>query len=144
MHALEVSAEIPAPADRVWDAVVDTARWDEWMAAHNGFPNGAPPRLSVGTTFVHSMRLLAGMAGTVRWAVDSVEPNRSYTLKGDGPMGVSLTMSVLIEPLGDTSRVRYLTELSGALLTGPVGRGLAKATTETLDESLSQLRNLLS
>ena len=56
MAEIEESIEIAAPPERVWAVLNDLDRVGEWVAEHQGFPDGAPGELREGVGYTQTVR----------------------------------------------------------------------------------------
>ncbi|MFF1445370.1 SRPBCC family protein [Streptomyces sp. NPDC058295] len=140
----EVSAEarIQAPAEKVWAQLTDWPAYGEWNATHTNFPKGGPETLEVGTTFQENMKLM-GFPAEVEWTVAELEPARVLTIRGKGPMAVSVTTRYTLTPDGDATTVRIDGEFTGAAVSLMAGR-LKDSGTAALNESLRKLGGLVA
>ncbi|WP_156724498.1 type II toxin-antitoxin system Rv0910 family toxin [Streptomyces apocyni] len=140
----EVSAEarIEAPAEKVWSKLTDFSVYGEWNATHTGFPQGAPASLAVGDTFEENMKMM-GFPAEVTWTVDELEEARVLTIKGKGPMGVSVGTRYRLTPDGDATTVRIDGEFTGAAVSLMASK-LKESATAALNESLRKLSTLIT
>ncbi|MEU5770602.1 SRPBCC family protein [Streptomyces asoensis] len=140
----EVSAEarIEAPAEKVWAQLTDWPTYGEWNATHTNFPKGGPETLEVGATFQENMKLM-GFPAEVEWTVAELEPARMLTIRGKGPMAVSVATRYTLTPDGDGTTVRIDGEFTGAAVSLMAGR-LKDSGTAALNESLRKLGALVA
>jgi carbon monoxide dehydrogenase subunit G len=142
MSVLSSSIDVPAPPEKVWEAVSNLDVYAQWMTLHAGFPDGAPGEMAPGMTYRERVKVM-GMPGEVTWTVAELEEQARARLEGEGPMGIKLKAAFLLEPAGDGTRVSYESEFGGAALAalqGPVEKEAQKAG----DESLQRLRDLVA
>ena len=123
---VEESIEIAAPADEVWDLVMDPHRHDEWVTAHRearGVPDG---ELREGDSY-EQVLCLAGRRFDVEWTLVESEEPRVAVWSAEGPKGSRA--DVRYELSGENGRTRfdYLNEfeLPGGAL-GAVGKRFAR------------------
>ncbi|MHC0432861.1 type II toxin-antitoxin system Rv0910 family toxin [Streptomyces sp. O3] len=140
----EVSAEarFEASAEKVWSKLTDFSVYGEWSTTHTGFPKGAPASLEVGGTFEENMKLM-GFPAEVIWTVDELEEARLLTIKGKGPMGVSVGTRYRLIPDGDATTVRIEGEFTGAAVSLMASK-LTDSATAALHESLRRLDSLIN
>ena len=140
----EVSAEarIQAPAEKVWAQLTDWPAYGEWNATHTNFPKGGPATLEPGATFLENMKLM-GFPAEVEWTVAELEPARVLTIRGKGPMAVSVATRYTLTPDGDATTVRIDGEFTGAAVSLMAGR-LKDSGTAALNESLRRLGTLVT
>ncbi|GAA3490696.1 type II toxin-antitoxin system Rv0910 family toxin [Streptomyces cremeus] len=141
----EVSAEahIEAPAGTVWSRLTDFTTYGQWNATHTGFPDGDPGPLTAGATYRENMRLM-GFPAEVDWTVEELTRDRLLTVRGKGPMGVSLMMRYSLAPVnagGTLARIDG--EFTGAAVSLMAGR-LKDSAGAALTESLHRLAGLVT
>jgi len=137
MQTLHASADIDAPAERVWSIVTDFARYPEW----NPFIVRAAGEQRVGARLEVTIRAPDVRAVTFRPRVLDVEPGRLIRWKGqlwlpglfDGRHALS------VEPL-DEGRSRFTTheEVSGILV--PVLGKVMRASQQGFEQMAEALR----
>ncbi|WP_369143037.1 SRPBCC family protein [Streptomyces sp. R44] len=140
----EVSAEarIEAPAGKVWARLTDFSSYGEWNATHTSFPNGGPAALEAGATFTENMKLM-GFPAEVLWAVEELEAERAFAIRGKGPMGVVVGTRYSLTAEGDATTVRIDGEFTGAAVSLMAGK-LKDSATAALTESLRKLSGLVA
>ncbi|WP_369167642.1 SRPBCC family protein [Streptomyces sp. R28] len=141
----EVSAEarIEAPAEKVWAQLTDWSAYGQWNATHTSFPDGGPAALEVGGTFQENMKLM-GFPAEVEWTIEQLEPARLLTIRGKGPMAVTVATRYTLTPDGDgATAVRIDGEFTGAAVSLMAGK-LKDSATAALNESLRKLAGLVT
>lgn len=140
----EVSAEarIEAPAEKVWAQLTDFSSYGEWNATHTSFPQGPPTDLEAGGTFAENMKLM-GFPAEVNWTIEELESERTLTIKGKGPMGVTVGTRYTLSPEGGATNVRIDGEFTGAAVSLMAGK-LKDSATAALNESLRKLAGLVT
>jgi len=141
MQTLHASADIDAPAERVWSVVTDFARYPEW----NPFIVRAAGEQRVGARLEVTIRAPDVRAVTFRPRVLDVEPGRLIRWKGqlwlpglfDGRHALS------VEPL-DEGRSRFTTheEVSGILV--PVLGKVMRASQQGFEQMAEALRRRIA
>ena len=122
---VEESIEIAAPADRVWDLVMDPHRHDEWVTAHRE-ARGVPDRdLRTGDSYEQRL-CLAGRSFDVEWTLVESEEPRVAVWSAEGPKGSRADVRYELSGSNGTTRFDYLNEfeLPGGAL-GRVGKRVA-------------------
>lgn len=129
----EVTIDIDAPPEKVWDVMIDIERWPGWTeSVHDAAVTGEGP-FGLGSTAILD---LAG-ARRSAWTVTEFEPGRTFTWESKAP-GVQSVACHVIEPREDGSRVTLWAKNSGwlAVLISPylnyVGRRNLKWESEGL------------
>ncbi|MDI3388121.1 SRPBCC family protein [Streptomyces sp. B-S-A8] len=141
MAEVTAEARIEAPAEKVWAKLTDFSVYGEWSTTHTGFPKGAPTSLEQGGTFEENMKLM-GFPAEVTWTVDELDPGRTLSIRGKGPMGVNVGTRYSLTPDGDGTKVRIDGEFTGAAVTLMAGK-LKDSASAALDESLRKLTALV-
>ena len=99
MAVLENSIQIPAPKDKVWNAIADLDVYGQWMTLHVDFPDGTPDEMKQGESFKEKVKIM-GMPGDVTWTVAEFKEGELIELSGQGPMGTTLSASFKVGRLG--------------------------------------------
>jgi carbon monoxide dehydrogenase subunit G len=141
---VEHSVQIAAPAERVYDVVMDPARLEEWVTIHHHLEEAPNGPLRKGSTLTQCLRL-AGKKFRVRWTVVENDPGKRVVWEGRGPVGsrAHIEYGFAAENGGtDFSYVnRY--ELPGGPLGRFAGRTVARVTQKELERSLQRLKSLV-
>jgi len=118
-----VTVDVAAPPERVWQVVSDVERWPEWTPSVTTVHRADDGPLRVGSrATVRQPRLPES-----RYVVTELTPGRSFTWVASAP-GVRTTARHDVEPLGDGARVRLSVTQSGPL--GPVMARLYRGLTD--------------
>ena len=142
MAEISAEARIQAPAEKIWTQLTDWTAYGAWNATHTSFPKGGPSALEVGGTFEENMKLM-GFPAEVEWTIAELEPARTLTIRGKGPMAVSVATRYTLTPDGDATTVRIDGEFTGAAVSLMAGK-LKDSGTAALNESLRKLAGLVS
>lgn len=104
----EVTVDIDAPPDHVWEVMTDIERWPEWT------PSVTRAEMLTEGPLVQGARarLLQPKAPSAVWTVTSVEPGAAFTWETSSPALTSIA-SHRIERTGDGSRVTLSVTHSG-------------------------------
>jgi len=142
MAEISAEARIQAPAEKVWAQLTDWPAYGEWNATHTSFPKGGPSTLEVGGTFEENMKLM-GFPAEVEWTIEELEPARTLSIRGKGPMAVTVATRYTLTPDGDATTVRIDGEFTGAAVSLMAGK-LKDSGTAALNESLRKLAGLVA
>jgi uncharacterized membrane protein len=123
MRKFSVTADIGAPAERVWEVMSDVERWHEWT------PSVTRVRL------LDAGPLAVGSRAVIRqpkfppalWKVAAIEPGRSFTWVSVAP-GLRVVGHHAVEPTAAGSRATLSLDLQGIL--GGVWGRLTRGITE--------------
>jgi uncharacterized protein YndB with AHSA1/START domain len=111
---IKQSIDIDAPPEQVWAVLSDVERVGEWVAEHQGFPDGAPAELRTGVEYRQTVKA-AGQDVDLTWTVVEHEAPTRLAFDGTGPAGASATLRYALAPSGGGTRMDYATsfELPG-------------------------------
>ena len=142
MAEVDVGIRSDMSPEKAWSLASDLDRFSEWMTIFGGWRGPVPETIGVGSE-VASVIKVKGFRNVIHWTVtEYVEPSR-ISLSGHGRGGVRLALSMNVDPDGDGSRFDLVAKLSGGLLSGPIGRMVARvieSDVRTSIENLAQLR----
>lgn len=129
-----VTADIEAPAARVWDVIRDVERWHEWTPSVKGVMRFGEGPLAVGSrALVRQPKLLPAF-----WRVTELESGRQFTWVSSAP-GLSVVGFHGVEPAGTRSRATLSLEYRGAF-GGLLARMLRRITERYLAFEAAGLR----
>ncbi|WP_137723101.1 type II toxin-antitoxin system Rv0910 family toxin [Prescottella subtropica] len=142
MASVSVSASLPASPDKVWDALSDLSRWEEWLTIHQGWKSELPTEVRLGATFTEVVSVM-GMANKIEWTVTEVEAPKSVTISGTGMAGVTVQFTLRVEPEGSGSKASVDASFKGTMIVGPIGKAVAKNAAVDLEASLAKFAELV-
>jgi carbon monoxide dehydrogenase subunit G len=143
MASVNVSVELPAGQEKVWSAMADLSRFDEWLTIHQGWRSELPDSIEVGSRMTEIVSVM-GMANKIEWTVDAYVPPGSLTISGTGMAGVKVSFTLSVEPLGDKAKATIDAEFSGQMVVGPIGMAVEKNSRSELEKSLAKLAELVA
>jgi uncharacterized membrane protein len=116
MRTFDIAIDIGAPADQVWDVMIDVERWHEWTASITSIRklDGGPLKIGSRARVVQP-KLLPAV-----WQVTRLEPGRHFTWQSGGP-GMRVVGRHSVEPRGEGSRAMLSVQFDG-LFGGIVAR----------------------
>ena len=141
MATVDVSVPSKVAPQRAWELASDLHRFGEWMTIFGGWRSPVPTQIREGTE-VSSLIKVKGFRNVIRWSVTGYDEPHMIELRGSGRggIGIGITMRVLEDQPG--SCFRLLANLSGGLLSGPVGRFVARLLESDVRRSVSNLAAL--
>lgn len=141
MAKVDVSVSSDLTPDQAWKLASDLQRFDEWLTIFAGWRSPPPPVVEEGTQ-VSSLIKVKGFRNTIHWQVTEYDEPRHIQLqgRGRGSVQIGLTMTVADDQPGSTFHL--VAELSGGLLSGPVGSLVAKIITSDVRNSVENLGSL--
>lgn len=138
---LDVTVRSDVDPDTAWALASDLRRFDEWLTIFGGWRSDVPDTITEGTT-VTSLIRVKGFRNTITWEVTKYDEPTRIGLVGSGRGGVQITLDLTVGADGGGSRFRVAAELSGGLLSGPVGRIVAKVIEGDVRRSVDNLAAL--
>lgn len=141
MATVDVCVPSDVSPQRAWELASDLHRFGEWMTIFGGWRSPVPAHIGKGTE-VASLIKVKGFRNTIHWRVTGYDEPHVIELRGSGGggIGIGITMRVLEEDPG--SCFRLLATLSGGLLSGPIGRIVARLLESDVRRSVSNLAAL--
>lgn len=141
MADLDVTVRSEVDPATAWSLASDLRRFDEWLTIFGGWKSDVPDEITVGTS-VKSLIKVKGFRNTISWRVTQYDEPTRIGLEGSGRGGVRITLDLTVSADGDGSRFRVAAELSGGLLSGPVGRMVARVIEGDVRRSVDNLAAL--
>ena len=143
MAEIKQSIDIDAPPEQVWAVLSDVERVGEWVAEHQGFPDGAPAELRTGVEYRQTVKA-AGQDVDLTWTVVEHEAPTRLAFEGAGPAGASATLRYALAPSGGGTRMDYATsfDLPGGALGSIVGK-VAAPGEDDARETLGRLKRIV-
>ena len=146
MTLVTASIDIDAPRERVFEAVLDPSRFDEWVTIHrrvNEVDSGAP-REGYG---MEQTLCLRGANFKVKWKITEYEPGRHVTWEGRGPAhSYARTAYSVSDRDGDGTHFEYENEFKapGGFLGAAASRVIVGGVPQReANRSLQALKRLL-
>jgi len=93
---LQVSVDIAAPPQRVWDVLIDVERWAEWTKSIDRIERLDAGAFGIGSRVrIHQPRIPVAI-----WTVTEFEPGRSFTWESRA-FGMISVAAHMLEPRGE-------------------------------------------
>lgn len=108
---LAQQVEIDAPTDAVWSVYSDVERWPEWTPT----VTAVRPLDGAGLAEGHRFEIDQPRYPRLVWAVDALEPGRSWTWRQRSPGAASSASHRLVDLPGGRTRVELAVEQRGVL-----------------------------
>ncbi|GAA2565134.1 type II toxin-antitoxin system Rv0910 family toxin [Mycolicibacterium diernhoferi] len=138
MAKVDVSVSSDLTPDQAWKLASDLQRFDEWLTIFAGW-RGLPPAVIGEGTQVSSLIKVKGFRNTIHWEVTEYDEPSRIRLQGRGRGGVHIGLTMRVADDRPGSTFHLLAELSGGLLSGPVGALVAKVITSDVRNSVQNL-----
>lgn len=145
MAAVDVSVKSDLSPERAWALASDLSRFDEWLTIFGGWKSPVPDEIDVDTQ-VSSLIKVKGFRNIIHWRVTRYDEPKEIELMGNGRGGVSIALSLQVEPHDAGGRrgssFRVVANLSGGLLNTPVGSVVARVIKGDVRRSVCNLAEL--
>ncbi len=141
MATVDVSESSNLTPAAAWALASDLRRFDEWLTIFGGWRGPVPDTIEVGTT-VSSLIKVKGFRNVIHWEVTHYEEPRRIALHGHGRGGVRIQLDMTVADGQPGSTFHLVAELRGGLLSGPVGRLVAKVLDSDVRRSVRKLARL--
>jgi Polyketide cyclase / dehydrase and lipid transport len=119
----------------------DLHRIGDWLTIFAGWRSDVPSSIERGAC-VSSCIKVKGFRNVIHWHVTQYQPPSCLQLKGAGRGGVRIMLTLAIPEAHPGSTFHLVADLSGPLLSGLVGRLVAKALRSDVRKSVHNLAAL--
>lgn len=141
MASVTVTVRSDLEPAAAWALASDLQRFDEWLTIFAGWKSDVPTTIAKGTT-ASSLIKVKGFRNTINWTVTEYDEPKRIGLKGTGRGGVKIDLTMTVSPDGSGSAFDLTANLSGGLLSGPVGRLVARVIESDVRSSVDNLAAL--
>jgi hypothetical protein len=142
MAKVDVAVSSELSPERAWALASDLRRFDEWLTIFGGWRSEVPTRIEVGTC-VSSCIKIKGFRNVIHWRVERYDEPKEIELVGRGRPGIRIALRLRVEEIETGgSAFHVVAELSGGLLSTPVGRIVAKVLESEVRKSVARLAKL--
>jgi hypothetical protein len=141
MAQVDVSTSSDLDPKSAWQLAADLSRFHEWLTIFAGWRGAVPATIDEGTK-VSSCIKVRGFRNVIHWTVTRYEEPQTIELRGRGRGGIriALTMNVADNHPGSTFHLEA--DLSGGLMSGPVGRLVVRVVKSDVHQSITNLAAL--
>jgi carbon monoxide dehydrogenase subunit G len=119
--SIRSTAEIGAPAQKVWDFVCDLQRIPEWVGNTEAMLSVSEGPTGSGTTYRERSRIVGPWKAPTEWRITTFDAPQRQVHEGGLPMGGNATLDISLEPAAGGSRITVIMEVGYAPLLRPVG-----------------------
>jgi hypothetical protein len=127
--------------EQAWALASDLRRFDEWLTIFGGWRSEVPAQIEVGTC-VSSCMKVKGFRNVVHWRVTRYDEPKLIELIGKGRPGIRIAMTLCVSDDRPGSTFQVVADLSGGLLSTPLGRLVAKVLESDVRTSVENLAAL--
>ncbi len=141
---VERTVIVDAPAQKLYDVVMDPSRLSEWVTIHHHLEDAPRGMLKQGSKLTQCLKL-AGRQFKVRWTVVENEVCERVVWEGRGPVGSHARVEYDFTPQGETTVFSYTNEydLPGGVLGRVAGGAVARVAGKEVDGSLAKLKRMV-
>lgn len=152
MARVDVSVTSDMNRDQAWALASDLKRFDEWLTIFGGWRSEVPSTIEKGTE-VSSCIKVKGFRNTIHWEVTQYEAPSCIEMRGCGFGGVRIDLNSRISDAADVrsktnngggSKFELCADFYGGVLSGPVGRLVARVLKGDVRKSVQNLARLQS
>lgn len=141
MARVDVSVTSDMNRDQAWALASDLKRFDEWLTIFGGWRSEVPSMIAKGTK-VSSCIKVKGFRNTIRWEVTQYDAPSCIEMRGCGFGGVRIDLNLTITDDGPGSEFHLWADLHGGVLSGPVGKLVARVLKSDVRKSVENLSRL--
>jgi hypothetical protein len=141
MAQVDVSTSSDLEPASAWKLASDLSRFDEWMTIFGGWRGTVPSTLEEGSK-VSSCVKVKGFRNVIHWTVTHYDEPKSVELQGRGRGGIRLTVTLSVAARHPGSTFHLAADLNGGVLSGPVGKVVARVLRSDVRKSVNNLAAL--
>ncbi len=141
MAKVDVAVSSDLSPEQAWALASDLRRFDEWLTIFGGWRSEVPAQIEVGTC-VSSCMKVKGFRNVVHWRVTRYDEPKLIELIGNGRPGIRIAMTLCVSDDRPGSTFQVVADLSGGLLSTPLGRLVAKVLESDVRTSVENLAAL--
>ena len=127
--------------EAAWKLASDLRRFDEWMTIFGGWRGEVPATVEEGTR-VSSCIKVKGFRNVIHWRVTRYDEPKVVELQGRGRGGVRIGVAMDIDGNHGGSELHLTANLTGGVLSGPVGGLVARVLRGDVRQSVRNLAAL--
>jgi len=124
-----------------WKLASDLRRFDEWMTIFAGWRGPVPSTIEEGTR-VSSCIKVKGFRNVIRFTVTRYDEPKSIELQGRGRGGIRIAVAMNVTDNHPGSNFHLTADLTGGVLSGPIGKLVARVIRSDVRKSVSNLAAL--
>jgi Polyketide cyclase / dehydrase and lipid transport len=138
---VDVSTSSDLEPGAAWKLACDLNRFEEWMTIFGGWRGDVPATVEEGT-HVSSCVKVKGFRNVVHWTVTRYDEPNSIELRGRGRGGIRIAVAMTVTDDHPGSTFRLTADLKGGVLSGPVGKVVARVLRSDVRKSVRNLAAL--
>ncbi|SOX54080.1 SRPBCC family protein, partial [Mycobacterium ahvazicum] len=138
---VDVSTTSDLDPSAAWKLASDLGRFEEWMTIFGGWRGEMPSTIEQGTK-VSSCIKVKGFRNVVHWTVTRYDEPKSIELQGRGRGGIRITVAMDVTDTQPGSVFHLNADIGGGVLSGPVGKVVARVLRTDVRTSVENLAAL--
>ena len=138
MATVDVSVPSDVSPEKAWHLASDLSRFDEWMTIFAGWRSAVPATIAEGTE-VSSLIKVKGFRNTIHWRVTGYDEPHSIELTGTGWPAIKISITMKVADDQQRTRFHLTADISGGVLSGPIGRLVARVLESDVRRSVQNL-----
>jgi hypothetical protein len=138
---VDVSTSSDLSPDSAWKLASDLSRFRDWMTIFGGWRSPVPSKIDEGTC-VSSLIKVKGFRNVIHWRVTRYDEPKAIELKGRGRGGIRIAVAMTVADNHPGSTFHLAADLTGGLLSGPLGRLVARVIRSDVHRSVCNLAAL--
>jgi Polyketide cyclase / dehydrase and lipid transport len=141
MANVDVTVPTDLAPQQAWKLASDLHRFDEWLTIFNGWRSEVPSEIEVGTCVSACIRL-KGVRNIIHWRVTRYDEPNLIEMSGAGRGGIRIGLTIEVQPRKQGAKFHVVADLSGGVLSTPVGRLVARFVKSEVAQSVTNLAAL--
>jgi len=141
MANVDVTVPTDLAPQQAWKLASDLHRFDEWLTIFNGWRSEVPSEIEVGTCVSACIRL-KGVRNIIHWRVTRYDEPNLIEMSGAGRGGIRIGLTIEVQPRQQGAKFHVVADLSGGVLSTPVGRLVARFVKSEVAQSVTNLAAL--
>jgi hypothetical protein len=138
---VDVSTSSDLEPGAAWKLASDLGRFDEWMTIFGGWRSKVPSTIEEGTQ-ISSCVKVKGFRNVVHWTVSRYDEPQSIELQGRGRGGIRISVAMAVADNHPGSIFHLTADLKGGVLSGPIGKVVARVVRSDVRKSVNNLAAL--
>jgi Polyketide cyclase / dehydrase and lipid transport len=138
MARVDVSTSSDVDPESAWKLACDLRRFGEWMTIFGGWRGPVPSMVEEGTC-ISSCIKVKGFRNAIHWKVTHYDEPKSVELQGRGKGGIRIAVAMTVTPDDPGSTFHLTADLNGGVLSGPVGKLVARFLRSDVRKSVENL-----
>lgn len=142
MAKVDVTKDIAAQPEKVWEKLANPSTYPEWLTIHDGWRGDVPTEVQQGSTFTE-MCTVMGMTNKIDWTVSEYTAPSVLKITGTGLAGAKITFRMFVDADGSGSKAGIDAEFEGQMVVGAIGKAIERSARKEVEASLEKLADLV-